>query len=280
MPDRSENENDSQTRMMDAMTSPAVVARAVRVDFGNTRALDDVSIDIAVGALAVIVGPNGAGKSTLLEVLAGARPASAGTVDVGVRSRAFVPQRAAVSDHLPLTVRDIVTAGAWGRTGPFRRLSATDRAAVDAALQRLDISPLARRPFAALSGGQRQRALLAQGLARSADILFLDEPTTGLDAASAERNRMAIAAERRRGATVVCVSHDARLIGEADQVIALDGGRVRAADSDPTGRNRGHESDREPRGDGGAPHAPDRSPDRAAAYAAGAELIRGSGPVR
>ncbi|MDQ1135885.1 zinc/manganese transport system ATP-binding protein [Microbacterium sp. SORGH_AS 1204] len=211
---------------MDAMPPHAVVARALRVDFAGTLALDDVDVQIDAGILAVIVGPNGAGKSTLLEVLAGAREPSRGTVDVGPRSRAFVPQRAAVSEHLPLTVGDMVTAGTWRRTGPFRRLAAHDREAIRAAMELLDITALARRPFASLSGGQRQRALLAQGLASRADILFLDEPTTGLDAGSAERNRAAIARERRRGATVVCVSHDARLIADADQVIALDAGRV------------------------------------------------------
>lgn len=208
------------------MPLTAVVARAIRVDFGGTPALSGVDLDVAAGALTVLVGPNGAGKSTLLEVLAGARGPSSGRVDVGTRSRAFVPQRAAVSEHLPLTVREMVSVGAWGRTGAFRRLTADDRAAIAGAMERLDVLPLARRPFASLSGGQRQRALLAQGLAREADILFLDEPTTGLDAASAERNRAAIVHERRRGATVVCVSHDARLIGDADQVVELDAGRV------------------------------------------------------
>lgn len=208
------------------MLPSALTARALRVDFAGTPALDGVDVDIRTGALAVIVGPNGAGKSTLLEVLAGAREPSAGTVDARAHSRAFVPQRAAVSEHLPLTVRDLVSVGAWGQVGPWRRLGSAGRGAIETAMERLDIAPLAAAPFASLSGGQRQRALLAQGLARRADILLLDEPTTGLDAASAERNRAAIAHERGRGATVVCVSHDDRLIGDADHVIELDAGRV------------------------------------------------------
>jgi zinc/manganese transport system ATP-binding protein len=220
---------------MDAMLPSAIVARALRVDFGGTLALDGVDVDITAASLTVIVGPNGAGKSTLLEVLAGARDPSAGSVDAGGHSRAFVPQRAAVSEHLPLTVRDVVSVGAWGRAGALRRLSASDRAAVDTALERLDIAALARRPFASLSGGQRQRALLAQGLARRAGILLLDEPTTGLDAASAEHNRDAIVHERARGATVVCVSHDDRLISDADRVVELDAGRVLTAHASPDG---------------------------------------------
>lgn len=235
MPDRSENENDSQTRMMDAMSPSAIVARALTVDFGGALALDDVDVDIAAASLTVIVGPNGAGKSTLLEVLAGAREPSSGSVEVGAHSRAFVPQRAAVSEHLPLTVRDVVSVGAWGRAGALRRLDASDRAAIDAAMVRLDIAAVARHPFASLSGGQRQRALLAQGLARRAGILLLDEPTTGLDAASAERNRAAIAHECARGATVVCVSHDDRLISDADHLVELDAGRVREAPASPEG---------------------------------------------
>lgn len=220
--------------MMDAVTitsapPPALSARGIRVDFAGTIAVDDVDVDVAHGALTVLVGPNGAGKSTLLEVLAGARVPASGTVDTGGRTRAFVPQRAAVSEHLPLTVRDVVTVGTWSRSGTTRRRGAERRQAVDAALQTLDIASLARRPFAVLSGGQRQRALLAQGLACQADILLLDEPTTGLDAASAELNRAAIAEELRRGASVVCVSHDDRLIGDADHVIALDAGSVRPA---------------------------------------------------
>ncbi|MFF0909262.1 zinc ABC transporter ATP-binding protein AztA [Microbacterium enclense] len=206
--------------------STAAALRGIRVDYSGSTAVDGVDLDITAGALTVIVGPNGAGKTTLLEVLAGARTPTAGTVDAFLATRAFVPQRSAVSDRLPLTVRDVVTVGAWGRVGPFRRLPADARTAVDRSLERLDIANLARRPFAALSGGQRQRALLAQGLAREADLLLLDEPTTGLDAASAELIRAAVTAELERDATVVCVSHDDRLIADADRVVAMAEGCI------------------------------------------------------
>lgn len=206
--------------------STAAALRGIRVDYPGSTAVDGVDLDITAGALTVIVGPNGAGKTTLLEVLARARTPTAGTVDASLATRAFVPQRSAVSDRLPLTVRDVVTVGAWGRVGPIRRLPADARTAVDRSLERLDIADLARRPFAALSGGQRQRALLAQGLAREADLLLLDEPTTGLDAASAELIRAAVTAELERDATVVCVSHDDRLVADADRVVAMAEGRI------------------------------------------------------
>ncbi|MBT1636071.1 zinc ABC transporter ATP-binding protein AztA [Clavibacter michiganensis] len=204
---------------------PAVALRGIRVDFGDRRALDGVDLELLPGALTVIAGPNGAGKSTLLEVVAGTRAPAAGTRSAADRA-AFVPQRAAVSDRLPVTVRDVVTVGAWGRSGRWRRLDADARRAVDDALDRLGLIPLASQGFAALSGGQRQRALLAQGLARGADLLLLDEPTTGLDAASAARIRAIMRAEADRGIAVVAVSHDPAVLAEADRVVRLEDGRV------------------------------------------------------
>ncbi|MGB6183231.1 MAG: zinc ABC transporter ATP-binding protein AztA, partial [Rhodococcus sp. (in: high G+C Gram-positive bacteria)] len=177
------------------------------------------------GSITVIAGPNGAGKTTLLEVIAGTRPLTAGTRHA-TTAIAFVPQRTAVSDRLPLTVRDAVTVGVWGRTGRWRRPSADARAAVDDALRRLDITELSDNPFAALSGGQRQRTLLAQGLSRRADLLLLDEPTTGLDADSSDRIRTVMEAESRRGAAVVCVSHDQSVLDIADRIVRLEEGHV------------------------------------------------------
>lgn len=208
--------------------APAARLRAVHVHLAGRDVVRDVDLDVRHGAVTVIAGPNGAGKSTLLEVIAGTRQPSTGT-RAATGAVAFVPQRAAVSDRLPVTVRDVVTVGAWGRTGPWRRLSGDDRVAVDDALDRLRITDLARQPFGSLSGGQRQRALLAQGLARRADLLLLDEPTTGLDADSAERIRTVMRAEADRGAAVVCVSHDPAVIAAADHLVRLDEGCVVAS---------------------------------------------------
>lgn len=208
-------------------TSPSPVVRlhTVHVNFSGTEAVSGISLDIESAAVTTIAGPNGAGKSTLLEVIAGTRPPSSGTRSA-TGSVAFVPQRTAISDRLPLTVRDVVRVGAWGRLGGWRRMDARARAAVDDALARLGIENLATQPFAALSGGQRQRTLLAQGLARQAELLLLDEPTTGLDVDSATRIRSVVRAEAERGAAVVCVSHDVAVLAEADRLIRLDSGRV------------------------------------------------------
>lgn len=199
--------------------------RGVGVSFGERTALVDVDLDVPAGVLTVVAGANGAGKSTLLEVVAGVRSPTVGSRTSAVTT-AFVPQRTSISDRLPVTVRDVVTVGAWGRVGRWGRVDRRARAAVDEALGRLGIDDLAPRPFAALSGGQRQRTLLAQGLARGADLLALDEPTTGLDAESAELIRVAMGDEAARGAAVLAVTHDVVLLDAAHRVVRLEGGRV------------------------------------------------------
>jgi zinc/manganese transport system ATP-binding protein len=195
---------------------------SVRID--GATVLHPLELTIAAGMLTAIVGPNGAGKTTLLETVARVREPSTGTV-WGAGSVAFVPQRTAIPDSLPLTVSEVVAMGTWGSR--YRR-PARDRARrrIAAAAAALDLDDLLRMPFAALSGGQRQRALLAQALARRADLLLLDEPTTGLDADSVARIHVAMDAELARGATVLAVTHDRALCDRADVVVRLDGGRI------------------------------------------------------
>lgn len=214
--------------MRDPAFSPRATADLtdVHVSYGDRAALAGVDVAITSGAVTVITGPNGAGKSTLLEVLGGTRAMTSGSRTVR-GAVAFVPQRAAIPDGLPVSVRDVVSVGAWGRLGLWRRMDAAAHELVETSMDRLEILSLAREPFSALSGGQQQRALLAQGLARKADLLMLDEPTTGLDASSARRIRAVLREEATRGVAVVCVSHDPAVIGDADCTIPLLDGRVR-----------------------------------------------------
>lgn len=213
------------------MTSPHSTRTAaarltdIHVSFDGRAALSGVDVEVPSATVTVITGPNGAGKSTLLEVLAGTCE-HAGERNVS-GAVAFVPQRAAIPPGLPVSVADVVSVGAWGRLGLWRRMDAAARELVERSMERVDIRALARQPFASLSGGQQQRALLAQGLARDADVLLLDEPTTGLDAASGLRIREVMREEAVRGVAVVCVSHDPAVIGDADRAIPLLEGRVR-----------------------------------------------------
>ncbi|MEI4271796.1 zinc ABC transporter ATP-binding protein AztA [Klenkia sp. LSe6-5] len=194
---------------------------------GDVHALADVTARLGPGSVTALVGPNGAGKSTLLDVLAGVRAPTSGRVEgLAGRSVAYVPQRSAVPDDLPVTVGDALTMGRWRERGPWRRLRDGDRALVAQVAERLELTGLLRRPLSAVSGGQRQRALVGQGLVCRADVLLVDEPTAGVDAGTLDAVLAALAAEAERGALVVHATHAEEAVGRADAVLALAGGRV------------------------------------------------------
>ncbi|MEU3019894.1 MULTISPECIES: zinc ABC transporter ATP-binding protein AztA [unclassified Nocardiopsis] len=194
--------------------------------YGGTDVLRGVTAEVPEGAVTALVGANGAGKSTLLGVLAGTVRPRSGTVTPRVGRPAFVVQRSAVPDALPLTVRATVAMGRWAHRGWWRPLTRRDHAVVDACMERTGVADLAQRRLGELSGGQRQRALIAQGLAQEAASLLLDEPSAGLDRSSMKRMRALVAEVAAEGVTVVHATHVAEEAEDADHVIALESGRV------------------------------------------------------
>ncbi len=218
---------------------PAVSLRNVVARRGGRPVLTVDRLDLDAATIAAVVGPNGSGKSTLLHVVAGLLPGVEGEVRVlgadpaDVRRRvAYVLQATAVAQYLPVTVREVVGMGRYpltrrrARLGPAARRA--DRAAVDAAVERLELGGLTRRYLGELSGGQRQRVLVAQGLAQEGEVLLLDEPVSGLDVASAERISTIVAEERAAGHTVVVATHDLAEASMADTVVLLAGRLVAA----------------------------------------------------
>lgn len=207
---------------MASMSGPHLTATGICFAYDERDALAEVDARLDAGRLTAIVGANGSGKSTLVELLAGVRRPRQGEIE-RIGDVAYVVQRVRIPETLPLTVDEAVAMGTWGR----RRPRAVVRRLVDDALERVGLEGFGRRSMHALSGGQRQRALIAQGLARQAPILLLDEPSAGLDAESRARTREILAAEARRGAAVGWVTHDADDIAVADGMIHLvDGRRV------------------------------------------------------
>jgi iron complex transport system ATP-binding protein len=171
--------------------TPVLEARSVSIRRSGRLTLNAVSLAINPGALTVVVGPNGSGKSTLLRVLAGLWRPETGTVRLGgtplerFRSRevarrvSFVPQDTRID--FSFTVREVVAMGRYAHRGQFAHEKADDRIAVDAALERCDVTHLAECPANALSGGERQRVLIARSLAARPEVILLDEPTANLD---------------------------------------------------------------------------------------------------
>ncbi|WP_307792389.1 zinc ABC transporter ATP-binding protein AztA [Streptomyces verrucosisporus] len=207
----------------------------VSAGYAGRAVLSGFSARIPASAVTAVVGPNGSGKSTLLGVLAGVVPVMAGTVAHRTSVRpALVAQRSTVSDGLPVTVRDTVAMGRWGRLGLFGRMSPCDRSVVETCMERLGIGALVERRLGELSGGQRQRALVAQGLAQEADLLLLDEPTAGLDLEAQRRITEVLREVAAEGTTVVHVTHDPAAARRADHCLLLHAGR-------PAGEGPPHE---------------------------------------
>ncbi len=218
----------------------AVDVRDVRVRYERVTALDGISLALPQGVALGIVGPNGSGKSTLLKTIAGLVKPTAGMVTVfGTRPRdlapgtiGYVPQIEDVDWQFPASVRDVVAMGRYPRLGPFARFGPSDRAAVAEALAALDLTHLADRHIAQLSGGQQQRAFVARALAQEPRLLLLDEPTTGVDAATEEALLDVVRSLVRRGMPVLMTTHDLDRAGEwFDRLIVVD--RRVLADGDP-----------------------------------------------
>ncbi|EJN60896.1 metal ABC transporter ATP-binding protein [Halogranum rubrum] len=204
---------------MSERDSGRAVATFEDVTFGysETPAVEAVSFGLDAGDFLGLVGPNGSGKSTLVRLLLGLDRPDAGhvrlfgqpahEVDTGTRV-GYVAQAAATAGRkMPVTVREVVRMGRYPHV-PHGRFRREDRTAVDDALATVGITDLDTRRLGALSGGQRQRVFIARALATEAEMLVLDEPTVGVDAASRESFFELLATLNREGMTVVLVEHD------------------------------------------------------------------------
>jgi ABC-type Mn2+/Zn2+ transport system ATPase subunit len=193
--------------------------------------LEGVTLSIRRGAFVGIAGPNGAGKTTLLRGLLGLLPPLAGAVERRTRGFGYVPQRETLDPVYPLSVREVVEMGAYGRLSGLRRPTAADRELAVESLARVGLADRARARFAALSGGQRQRVLIARALVMKPDVLFLDEPTSGVDR-QAEEAILALLRELvKEGVAVLLVSHHlTTLHEEVSELLWVQDGRVEQCD--------------------------------------------------
>ena len=183
--------------------------------YRDSLVLREVTLDLPQGVVLGVIGPNGAGKSTLLKAVVGLLKPAKGTVAcfgeplARVRRRVgYMRQASSVDWDFPTTVSDVVLMGTYGGLGWFRRPGAKERDVAAAALRRVGIPHLAHRPINQLSGGERQRTFLARLLAQQSDLLLLDEPFAGVDAASQETITNVLHGLRDAGRTVVIVHHD------------------------------------------------------------------------
>ena len=186
-------------------------------------ALSKVSLKLEQGTLTALVGPNGAGKSTLLSLLQGSSKPEQGEITVdgkplrNNRSQvALMPQRGKLNWNFPITVEGLVSLGRVNH-------SKSTCCELEAALQRVGISHLAKRRLDSLSGGQQQRALLAKTLMNPAEIFLLDEPCSAFDPPAKEDFLLIIRQLADSGLTVFVSSHDwGTSLNAYDKVVVLD----------------------------------------------------------
>ncbi|MGW5240495.1 ATP-binding cassette domain-containing protein [Monashia sp. NPDC004114] len=200
--------------------------------WGETRVLDGVDLDVGRGQVVALLGPNGVGKTTTVNILTGLVPPDTGTVEVAgvdvvadpaaVRSRqALTGQSAAVDGLLTGEENLRMMARLWGLTAAQSR----ERAA--RLLTEFDLLDAARRQVRTYSGGMRRRLDLAISLVRRPEVLFLDEPTTGLDTRSRRAVWGVVEGLARAGTTVLLTTQYLEEADRlADRVVVLDGGRV------------------------------------------------------
>ena len=189
--------------------------------YGDKPVLREVSLSLAAGQVLLVAGENGAGKSTLLKVMAGLSRPSAGTVRQGVDQARVAYLGHATFLYPRLTALENLRfwARIYGVPG--------DEAALSAALERVGLAAAGHEEAGAFSRGMAQRLSLARVFLTAPQLIFLDEPGTGLDVRSRDVLRAEIRAARDRGAALVWVSHAlAEDLACADLVLTLEKGRV------------------------------------------------------
>ncbi|MGW6062058.1 ABC transporter ATP-binding protein [Streptomyces sp. NPDC055189] len=221
-------------------TDHVLTAEGLTLGYGDRTVIDSLDLTVPPGQITGIVGANACGKSTLLRSLSRLLAPRAGRVVLDgkevhrlpakelARTLGLLPQSPVAPEGI--SVGDLVGRGRHPHQGVLSRWSAKDDAAVAAALEATQTTPLMDRAVDELSGGQRQRVWIAMALAQQTDLLLLDEPTTFLDAShQIEVLDLLTDLNRSRGTTIVMVLHDLNLAARySDHLIALAAGRPHA----------------------------------------------------
>lgn len=189
------------------MSQVAIRLQGVRLGYKDVTVLDGVDLELHAGKVVAIVGDNGTGKTTLLRALAGVLAPLQGrrSVTQGLRL-GYVPQQAQLDSIFPYTVAEIVGQG-LARGPGLPRAQLAGRTQVHQALVQVGLADRAQRLFSELSGGQKQRVLLARATVLPVDLLFLDEPTAGVDRHAVAKIQRSMQGFIQAGTGLVVVTH-------------------------------------------------------------------------
>lgn len=181
--------------------------------YDGKEILENISFSVNSGDYLCIVGENGSGKSTLMKTLLGLQAPIRGKVLTGYGLKqneiGYLPQQTEVQKDFPASVREIVLSGCQGRCGSRPFYSKEEKKLAADAMEKMQITPLAKRCYRTLSGGQQQRVLISRALCATQKMLLLDEPVSGLDPkVTAEMYALIQKLNYEDGITVVMISHD------------------------------------------------------------------------
>ena len=211
------------------MTSMLIAIENANLGYrGSEPVLRNISVNVETGEFIALVGENGSGKTTVLRSLLGLLPPLSGRIVYANNFKrsclGYVPQHSTLDPLFPLTVFEVVMMGLYPKIGRFSAISTDAKKCALHALESVGLEKHAQKLFSVLSGGQKQRALVARALVNSPSVLFLDEPTAGVDMqAENEIMRYLTDLNQNHKLTVVLVTHHLTFVSSQLQTCILVG---------------------------------------------------------
>ena len=212
-------------------TKNILEVQGVSFSYGDTVVLKDINLIVHQGDYLGIIGPNGSGKSTLLKLMVGLLKPSQGEIKLfgeklnnfkDWHKLGFVSQRVINFDPLfPATVKEVVAMGRYTHKKIWQRLNKTDEEIIKRSLLQVEMENFENRAIGDLSSGQQQRVFIARALAAEPEVIFLDEPTVGIDAATQEQFYALLKKlNLDLGLTLIMISHDLDIMAKETTELA------------------------------------------------------------
>lgn len=215
------------------MKNKVLEVKDLSFSYPDKSILHRLSFDVDSGDFMCIVGTNGTGKSTLLKLILNQLSPLEGEIKLlGTNSEkykdfasiAYVSQKATnINRDFPATVEEVVSLGLYSKKGLFKRNTKEDKKLIDSALERVGMLDYKHRQIGYLSGGQQQRVFIAKALISNPRIIFLDEPTTGIDIRAVDSICCLLGdLNKNSGITIVMVTHDiSSIIYHSNKILVL-----------------------------------------------------------
>ncbi len=214
-------------------TNTIIELENVCFGYTNEEVIKDVSLAIHKGDYVGIVGPNGGGKTTLLKLMLGLLKPNDGKISLFKTEIpyfkqwariGYVPQKTSFATNFPVTVEEVVAMGRYGKRGLFHFPTKDDKAKTHHALKQVDMLEYKDRQISELSGGQQQRVFIARALASEPEVIFLDEPTVGVDIKTQKQfYQLLRKLNKELNLTLVLVSHELDVVAhEATELVYIN----------------------------------------------------------